>query len=238
MVSKPQEEVPCVSSYGATACEGGAAWHELPLDLLPPLKDRSYAYWTEPILGVTLVTGLCGLLLAISYHTAVSQNGVSDAPSAMAGFVGVLVCVTIAMSCLLKLVVLSNPDEICRSKEKSYPLPAEVVEYLRQRDDAQDLPVPGNIEGPAGSAKLGSYCVRCFVWRPPAKQREEAGRSHHCNTCQRCVVGFDHHCNLFGRCITRGNLVPFWTLVAMLPLGISSAMLPLMFSSDVGTARL
>merc|ERR1740121_370473 len=73
-----------------------------------------------------------------------------------------------------------------------------------------------NVQGPFGS----SYCVRCLIWRPGGV---ETGPSHHCNICQRCVTGFDHHCNVFGRCITNANMPCFYTLIAMLIVGVLTA---------------
>ncbi|KAH0570311.1 Palmitoyltransferase [Spironucleus salmonicida] len=38
------------------------------------------------------------------------------------------------------------------------------------------------------------FCVLCDSSRPP--------RSHHCKTCNRCVLAMDHHCYVFNTCIS------------------------------------
>lgn len=52
-----------------------------------------------------------------------------------------------------------------------------------------------------------TYCLRCFVWRPKGKEVRFAGSSstHHCSTCNRCVVKFDHHCGKEGSVVSRGG---------------------------------
>lgn len=43
---------------------------EIPLDKLPPLLERQTAYYAEPFIGICLVLGITGLLVALSVRTA------------------------------------------------------------------------------------------------------------------------------------------------------------------------
>jgi len=212
------------STYGAVATEdglldGGVPVDEMPLSSLPPMPSRGFGYHTEPILGCCLVTGLCGVLSMMSLHQAIELK---DSYTAKACFLLVVIEVLVAIWCVGRLLFMTPPDEIKRSAETCYPMPVEVAEGLRS--NKLDSLARTNIDGPAGSDRLGSYCVRCLVWRPPRKS--EAGKGHHCNVCQRCVTGFDHHCNMFGRCIVNGNLTTFYLLIAMMPAGIVTSLFP------------
>lgn len=42
-----------------------------------------------------------------------------------------------------------------------------------------------------------NWCAKCLHWKPP--------RSHHCSTCNRCVLRMDHHCPFTGNCIGARN---------------------------------
>mmetsp|Transcript_28930 Transcript_28930/g.62929 ORF Transcript_28930/g.62929 Transcript_28930/m.62929 type:complete len:406 (+) Transcript_28930:28-1245(+) len=42
-----------------------------------------------------------------------------------------------------------------------------------------------------------NWCAKCSHWKPP--------RSHHCSTCNRCVLRMDHHCPFTGNCIGARN---------------------------------
>lgn len=198
---------------------------EIPLSALPPLPARGSGYHSEPIVGFLLVVGICCVLVGLSFHGAVQQRGAITIAKACLGIVALWAAV--AISCIMSLLFGAAPDEIKRSNSTCYPMPAEVAQQLLS---GRGTPLTGsNVDGPRGSPRLGTYCVRCLVWRPPPKT--EAGRPHHCNVCQRCVVGFDHHCNLFGRCITRGNLPTFYLLVSMLPMGVVTALMPMVMAN-------
>ena len=82
----------------------------------------------------------------------------------------------------LNKIVCGDPGYVARSQETCFPVPHELLELLGTgeqqvvniKDDVNDR----------------TYCVRCFVWRP---NKGRTGRkSHHCSSCQRCVVDFDH----------------------------------------------
>jgi hypothetical protein len=182
------------------------------------------------MVGTTIVAGICGVLVTLSFRTAMKEG---EYPwyinTARVCLVAELVWATVALTCVFMLLFKTPLDEIQRSAKTCYPIPPDVVLNLGSNAILADMQ---NIQGPVGSASLGSYCVRCLVWRPPAKS--EAGRAHHCNICQRCVTGFDHHCNIFGRCITRANMTIFYLMAAMLPVGVITALLPSFVMSGTG----
>eukprot|EP00658_Telonema_sp_P-2_P072180 TRINITY_DN6135_c0_g1_i2.p1 TRINITY_DN6135_c0_g1~~TRINITY_DN6135_c0_g1_i2.p1 ORF type:complete len:241 (-),score=43.19 TRINITY_DN6135_c0_g1_i2:121-843(-) len=91
-----------------------------------------------------------------------------------------------ALFCLIRILT-ANPGTVDRCEEVCLPVPDQVLARLEVGEKLGKL---GNIKEKNGTQ---TYCTRCCVWRPVG--------SHHCSTCQRCVVKFDHHCGVFGRCI-------------------------------------
>ena len=53
---------------------------------------------------------------------------------------------------------------------------------------------------------IQSACARC-------RRVRVDDATHHCSTCQQCVVGFDHHCDVLDACIGRENLAMFRALL-------------------------
>jgi len=178
----------------------------LPLSKLPPLLQRSQAYYCEPLLGISIVMVVCTVLIkATSYYTALPGLKETDL-----GRVQVLMIWLWALLavCFLLYILLRQGSEVQRGVRTCYPVPEEVLKFLMNGRAPYGMP---NIAGPRGY----SYCTRCLVWRPPG--------SHHCSTCNRCVSEFDHHCQVLGRCITGSNLKCFNALVAMAALGFITA---------------
>ena len=57
---------------------------------------------------------------------------------------------------------------------------------------------------------MGKKCNKCKCVKPP--------RSHHCSTCERCVLKMDHHCPWMNNCVGLTNqksfiLFNFYTMV-------------------------
>merc|ERR1712086_52797 len=94
-----------------------------------------------------------------------------------------------AVICLL-YILNGDPGEVSQSPEACDSLPVKVQARLEGGLPLTDIKenIKEIIDG-----EEKTFCVRCCVWRPKG--------SHHCRTCNRCVVKFDHHCGVFGRCI-------------------------------------
>mmetsp|Transcript_11744 Transcript_11744/g.21370 ORF Transcript_11744/g.21370 Transcript_11744/m.21370 type:complete len:260 (-) Transcript_11744:55-834(-) len=201
-------------------------WAEaFPISSLPPLRGRGGGYLAQTLLGSAVVGGFCMSLVFLTHRSARSSEGGLEASWSWC-----LIKVWATIACLCTAHILFwNPNEIRRSPKTCYPIPEEVVRRLLAGESLDDL---HNIRGPTGSDRYGTYCVRCLVWRPPSK---ESCHSHHCSTCSRCVTHFDHHCGVYGRCIVRGNLIPFYFNLVMLPVGIITALLAMANAPDNDT---
>lgn len=194
-------------------------WQQIfPVWSLPPLPARHYKYYVEPFVGSSVVGVICAVLVGLTCSAASPSAHTGRAASfAWLAVSSIWLQAIVAALCVLHLL-FGNKGEIERHPATCYPIPDPVCQSLMNPDA---LPMQRNVDGLNGN----SYCVRCFVWRPGHKL--QGGPGHHCNTCQRCVVGFDHHCGVFGRCITEANMVPFYTLIIMLFSGMLTAGLTL-----------
>lgn len=195
----------------------------IPLAELPPLPSRHAEYWMEPLCGISFVLGCCAFFVTLVQGVAKTAKDKDSWWLWVASHL-IYLEVAVAVFCLLFLL-FGQASMIKRSKETCYPIPAEVEERLQL--DVIDLSGLANVPGPAGSSTLGTYCVRCLVWRPPRSD------THHCSTCQRCVTHFDHHCGVFGRCIVGGNMPCFSSLIGLLPIAFVTLM-ACMVMSDPG----
>eukprot|EP00930_Biecheleria_cincta_P084147 TRINITY_DN73640_c0_g1_i1.p1 TRINITY_DN73640_c0_g1~~TRINITY_DN73640_c0_g1_i1.p1 ORF type:complete len:244 (-),score=41.26 TRINITY_DN73640_c0_g1_i1:12-743(-) len=182
---------------------------------LPPLPKRNYREMrSESLCGSVLVSVIIAICLAMVH--AVSANS-RDSTFVLTALILIYSEAGIALLCLFGLLC-GDAGEVRRSESTCYPLPEEVVEKLKKGQPLEGL---RNI-----TRADSSYCVRCCVWRP--------SHSHHCSTCQRCVMYFDHHCGVFGRCIagTRlfGNMKYFKLIIAMGGIGVLTALAFLLIS--------
>ena len=177
-----------------------------PLSQLPPLHQRSFAYFVEPWTGLCVTGVFCCIYTSAVYSfTPPDDHYLSSFQRHARGMMLLWVSVAVASTVYL---VFGGAGEIQRSATTCYPIPDVVLERLRR---GEDLCGWDNLSGPTGSKTLGSYCVRCLLWRPP----KNIAKPHHCDTCQRCVLHFDHHCGVFGRCIVRGNMPCYCTIIFM-----------------------
>eukprot|EP00929_Paragymnodinium_shiwhaense_P015323 TRINITY_DN12339_c0_g1_i3.p1 TRINITY_DN12339_c0_g1~~TRINITY_DN12339_c0_g1_i3.p1 ORF type:complete len:235 (-),score=30.10 TRINITY_DN12339_c0_g1_i3:117-821(-) len=201
----------------------------IPINAFPPLLPRSPGYWAEPWMGICVV-GVMSLLLVGVTNACAEGSGL---PRDIGRLMRIVIWseAAVAVSCCA-YILFGEAGEIRRSPATCYPMPVEVEEKLLASEATDGL---ANIEGPPGSETLGSYCVRCLVWRP-RKGRGMKSKSHHCHVCQRCYVGFDHHCGVFGRCIVAGNMPCFVALIAMLLCGMLTAMIALSLTPPPETA--
>lgn len=210
-------QAPSMSS-GALPSPDDNSGRDIAIEDLPALQKRASNYWSEPIMGCSIVLVLSALLVGVTTGVGASTlKGLEDVATLTSWLVKAIWAeAVIAVGCTAFLV-LYPAGVLYRSPTRCYPIPAEVSERLR---GSKSLDGMTNIPGPPGSDTLGTYCVRCLLWRKP----DEKLQSHHCNTCQRCVVHFDHHCGVFGRCIVRGNMPCFFILIGMMFAGMATTM--------------
>eukprot|EP00928_Gymnodinium_smaydae_P088712 TRINITY_DN72775_c0_g1_i1.p1 TRINITY_DN72775_c0_g1~~TRINITY_DN72775_c0_g1_i1.p1 ORF type:complete len:265 (-),score=46.02 TRINITY_DN72775_c0_g1_i1:113-907(-) len=218
--TKPENSTPIAS---IASLEDGRKPKEIPLSDLPPLPQRSILYYTQPFFGAFIVIGLSILLQVITPGGYQSRLVLCFFSCIAFGCVGVL--------------LFADSGAIERTSETVHPIPEEVISLLDTPNELKFL--TANLKGPVGGpGHMGSFCVRCLVWRPKTVSKGDAGEFtyrgevHHCQVCQRCYTGFDHHCGVFGRCIVQKNLLYFYLLVAMLPAGLATFLVPAILYSN------
>lgn len=114
-------------------------------------------------------------------------------------FLAVLVTVCCGMSLWTYHCVLCGPGSPC-------DIPMLVVPNYREDENGDPIRGCGDDEGqlrPPGVFVENSmmcksnggfrFCSKCKCWKPD--------RSHHCSSCERCILKMDHHCPWFGECI-------------------------------------
>merc|ERR1719215_1032604 len=179
---------------------------------MPPLLPRAPPYYMEPLCGISLVSLVCAFFVTI---TTASVNALPpEDRTSVKTFCKAAIFVEAGLAALCVCFLLfGGAGVIERTPQTCYPMPP-VVEDLLKKGDTPTGRLRQNIPGPRGHPTMGTYCIRCFVWRPPTTGMVGA---HHCNTCQRCVRDFDHHCGVFGRCIVKGNMSCFGFLIVLFP---------------------
>ena len=170
------------------------------VDALPPLPPPERCeQCAESTCGTVLV---CALIMVFVGLTQAAALGVMEKTKTWV-FLGLIYAEAVIAIISLLGILCGDPGTIKRSPETCFPMPEQVAKAIKA---GQSLDGFRNI-----SEGGRSYCVRCLVWRPDPMNRGsgsddsdtefEEGETHHCSTCQRCVVDFDHHCGVFGRCI-------------------------------------
>eukprot|EP00930_Biecheleria_cincta_P016411 TRINITY_DN13356_c3_g3_i2.p1 TRINITY_DN13356_c3_g3~~TRINITY_DN13356_c3_g3_i2.p1 ORF type:complete len:224 (+),score=22.40 TRINITY_DN13356_c3_g3_i2:41-673(+) len=135
--------------------------HQLrfPISKLPELPQRNSAYWKEAGIGICVVGTLCVILVSATFGVTSSTETTQMGQVALVSILVEAVLAVLSTSYLL----FSNAGVIHRTEKTCYPIPRQVEECLRQ---SRLLTSFGNVKGPPDSDLHGSYCVRCFVWRP------------------------------------------------------------------------
>ena len=225
------------------------AWQKL-----PPLPARKAHRHQEALCGTLVVLGIIAGCVSCTRKGTELMVGGAAPPSPARAFAArafmsaVLAEAAVALACLAGLL-FDDAGEVRRSAATCVPVPPAVADRVRAGAGAHAI--TANIADDA----LGTYCVRCLVWRPPNST------PHHCSTCQvgerslspqnvpspercptrqRCVTAFDHHCGVFGRCIAgeglRGNWKYFVTIISMglggMATGVGAVMLGMYWARD------
>ena len=128
--------------------------------VLPPLPEpRHDIRRSEATCGCSVVIGIIVLCVG-STHAAVAIGGMEEQMQTI--FLAVVWAeALIALTCLLGLM-FGDPGTIKRSEARCSPVPEGIVRDMLL--DGQPLPVDGGLQN-VYDATLGTYCVRCLVWR-------------------------------------------------------------------------
>lgn len=172
------------------------------LEDLPPMPKPALAEMrSQATSGVVVVLVLIALLAGLPHGSAAAQPPFTAFDLRSVGFALLYGESFLAIFCLCGLL-WGDPGTLKRSPERCFPLPQVVLDKLRTGEPL------GGLENVYEGGNV--FCVRCCIWRPDGQHPSYRDQTHHCSTCNRCVVDFDHHCGVFGRCIAgkgwRGNM--------------------------------
>ena len=185
------------------------AWEQfLPLRHLPPLPRRDPQFWSEMVTGICIVATMIGTLMT-SVHLSIGSSEHWRFPLWCSSADRLMQCLAVVASACIAIILFGRCGEVKRSKKTCYPIPAQVAFALARGTLPLEL---HNVLAPVAMPKLGSFCVRCLLWRDLS--------GHHCSICQRCVVQFDHHCGVLGRCVVRQTMICLYLSLIMAILGL------------------
>ncbi|CAL1136383.1 unnamed protein product, partial [Cladocopium goreaui] len=188
------------------------SWEQLlPLHGLPPLPRRDPKFWQESFTGLTILVAMIVSLVSSVHLNIGSPQHWKFALWCSSADLVIQFLALLASSCIA-IILFGRCGEVKRSKSTCYPIPAQVALRLLGTGACEAATHARNVQHPVGYAKLGSFCVRCLLWRDL--------EGHHCSICQRCVVHFDHHCGVLGRCIVRQTMKCLYLLLISALLGI------------------
>ena len=205
----------------------GEAHDDYELAILPPLPRPDFnALRVQVFNGIGIVIGSAALGEAAIHGLAWLASW--QPATFWSCIIGVSHAQVMVVAVAHALLLLSDPGIIRRGRGSCLPIPPAVAERLRAGESLDGL-----VNVAEGDS---SYCVRCCVWRRPARGTktsfsrddnyycemvgelcEPLQSAHHCSICNRCVAAHDHHCDYFGRCIAAANMKPFITVATMAP---------------------
>eukprot|EP01062_Namystynia_karyoxenos_P036832 TRINITY_DN26827_c0_g1_i1.p1 TRINITY_DN26827_c0_g1~~TRINITY_DN26827_c0_g1_i1.p1 ORF type:complete len:259 (+),score=24.38 TRINITY_DN26827_c0_g1_i1:75-779(+) len=138
---------------------------DIPIHQLPPLPERGQRYRVEPFFAVCVV-GTYVITFVVLVNLCVFLDGIEPLSGKVPALALIWTWAAIAVVSSAYILV-GDPGEIKRGPDTCYPMPQEVRDRLLRKESLTGL---GNLPGPEGHPKLGSYCIRCLVWRPPTKR--------------------------------------------------------------------
>ncbi|CAK9059218.1 Probable serine/threonine-protein kinase pats1 (Protein associated with the transduction of signal 1), partial [Durusdinium trenchii] len=153
------------------------AWATIiPVASLPPLPPRDPSFCSESATGLAIVAAVIVSLVG-SVHLSLGPPSSWQMPLWCASADLVIRGLALLGSVCTLLILFGRFGEVKRSKKTCYPIPAQVVHQLRCAPEAARPQLPArNIAGPPGHT-LGSYCIRCFLWRSTSGRMEGGWRA-------------------------------------------------------------
>lgn len=147
--------------------------------------------------GLTVPAVLVTLLACWSYY-AILIKGVLNV-----GYTGytqlTLTILSVLITLTFSLMMFTYYQVIIRGPGSPLDYPQLVIPSHIESLNRDEVNPPFEIRNSLMIKNDGGYryCSKCLVWKPD--------RSHHCSSCEKCILRMDHHCPWFGCCIGNNN---------------------------------
>jgi DHHC palmitoyltransferase len=138
----------------------------IPLDAFPPLPTPRHAIQrNEALCGISMVTGIAGVLVGLTHGIALTIGfDAQTDPAAWWIIFSLIYGEALLAVVLLAAILLVDPGFVQRNTDTCYPLPPAIGKWLAEGADPDEKPTELYFPSLEANCK-DTYCTRCLVWR-------------------------------------------------------------------------